>query len=114
MPTGDRRNFEFRPGNDLARFDGDPIACATLDIYEDLDYEGDMIFSVLLVDVFPFYFLDRDNIRTDFIVHDPGGMSTPKEGRLSDGCLITMTIINSLLPYSGKFSWGANFCYFRG
>lgn len=71
--SGDRRNFEFRPGNDLAEFDGSPLACATLDIYEDLDYEGVMDFMVVLVDVYPFYFLQRDNFATRFIVEDPAG-----------------------------------------
>ena len=70
---GDRRNFEFRPGNDIAKFEESPIACATLDIYEDLDYEGDMEFSVLLVDVLPLDVFGRGNIQTDFLIHDPGG-----------------------------------------
>ena len=75
--VGEGRNFEFRLGNDAAEFFGPPIACATLDIYEDLDYEGDMEFSVLLVDVYPFHYLDRDNIRTDFIIRDSGGNNKP-------------------------------------
>ena len=73
MSPGDRRNYEFRPGNELAKFKGSPVACATLDIYEDLDYEGDMEFAVLLVDVYPVYFIDRGNIRTDFVVRDSAG-----------------------------------------
>ena len=71
--TGDRRNFEFRPGNEYAVFKDSPVACATLDIYEDLDFEGNMEFSVLLVDVYPFEDLARDNIRTDFVVFDTAG-----------------------------------------
>ena len=74
--SGDRRNFEFRPGNEIAKFEDEPVACATLDIYEDLDYEGDMLFSVLLVDVFPYDIFLRGNILTDFIIHDSGGMKT--------------------------------------
>ena len=72
--SGDRRNFEFRLGNDLAKFEEYPVACATLDIYEDLDYEGDMLFSVLLVDVFPYDFFLRGNIQTDFLIRDTGGI----------------------------------------
>lgn len=76
--SGDRRNFEFRPGNDIAKFEEAPVACATLDIYEDLDYEGDMEFSVLLVDVFPYDIFLRGNIQTDFIIRDTGGKSIAK------------------------------------
>jgi hypothetical protein len=76
--AGDRRNFEFRPGNDIAKFEEDPVACATLDIYEDLDYEGDMEFSVLLVDVFPYDIFLRGNIQTDFLIHDSGGKDAKK------------------------------------